>query len=175
MCLPLEILHTFKKYITAKELWESLENRYEGNVQIKKGRTELLKAQFMVFKYMKNESLEEIITRYYHLMTELENNSVTLTETEKSTKLLDSLPPKWDIYTVMIKYHDKFQEWTLDDVIGKLRGYELNMQRKEMSADLVQDPSIYHGKKSNSSLSTNGGVTLSYTGDIEPDNEESVG
>ena len=31
MCLPLEILHTFKKYRTSKELQEALENRYEGN------------------------------------------------------------------------------------------------------------------------------------------------
>ena len=48
------------------------------------------------------------------------------------------------------------------------------MQRKETSADLVKDPSIYQDKKSNSSSSTSGGVTAFYTGDIEPDNEESV-
>ena len=48
MCLPLEILYTFKKYKTSKELWEALENRYEGNIQMKKGRTELLKAQFKI-------------------------------------------------------------------------------------------------------------------------------
>ena len=78
MCLPLEILHTFKKYRTSKELWEALENRYEGNTQMKKGRAELLKAQFIVFKYMKNESLEDIITCYYHLMTELDSNNVKL-------------------------------------------------------------------------------------------------
>ena len=62
MCLPQEILHTFKKYRTSRELWEALESRYEGNVEVRKNRTDLLKKQFVVFKHMKNESLEDIIT-----------------------------------------------------------------------------------------------------------------
>ena len=57
MCLPKDILHTFKKYRTSKELWEALENIYEGNMEVRKIRTGLLKKQFVVFKYMKNESL----------------------------------------------------------------------------------------------------------------------
>ena len=43
MCLPQELLHTFKKYRTSKELWEALENIYEGNVEVRKNRTDLLK------------------------------------------------------------------------------------------------------------------------------------
>ena len=62
----------------------------------------------------------------------------------------------------MIKDHEKFPEQTLDDVISKLRGYDLNMQMKETSADLIQDPSIYHGKRSSAVASTSGGVTAFY-------------
>ena len=76
MCLPQEILHTFKKYRTSRELWEALENIYEGNVEVRQNKTDLLKKQFFVFKHMNNELLEDIITRYYHLMTELDNNNV---------------------------------------------------------------------------------------------------
>ena len=56
MCLPMEILHTFKGYRTSKELWEALERIYQGNAQVRESRTELLKTQFMVFKYMKSEN-----------------------------------------------------------------------------------------------------------------------
>ena len=62
----------------------------------------------------------------------------------------------------MIKDNDKFPDQSLDDVIGKLRGYDLNMQMKETSADLIQDLSIYHGKKSSAAASTSGGVTAFY-------------
>ncbi|XP_076953322.1 uncharacterized protein LOC143627363 [Bidens hawaiensis] len=76
MALPQEILHTFRKYKTARELWEALESRYEGNFGIRNSKIKLLKTQFSVFKYFKNESLDDIITRYYRLMTELDNNSI---------------------------------------------------------------------------------------------------
>ncbi|XP_076935100.1 uncharacterized protein LOC143601614 [Bidens hawaiensis] len=97
MALPQEILHTFRKYISARELWEALENLYEGNVGIRNSKSKLLKTQFSVFKGFKNESLDDIITRYYHLMTELNNYSLKYTEPEIVEKLLDALPPKWDI------------------------------------------------------------------------------
>ena len=103
MALPQEILHTFKKYKTARELWEALENRYDGNVGIRTSKIKLLKTQFSVFKYLKNESLDDIITRYYHLMTELSNYSIKYEETEIVEKLLDALPPKWEMYTVLMR------------------------------------------------------------------------
>ena len=43
MALPQEILHTFKKYKTAREFWEALENRYEGNMGIHTSKIKLLK------------------------------------------------------------------------------------------------------------------------------------
>ncbi|XP_076941946.1 uncharacterized protein LOC143611657 [Bidens hawaiensis] len=102
MALPQEILHTFKKYKSVRALWEALENRYEGNVGIRNSKSKLLKTQFSVFKGFKNESLDDIITRYYHLMTELNNYSLKYTEPEIVEKLLDALPPKWDIYTILM-------------------------------------------------------------------------
>ena len=71
MSLPQDILHTFKRYRTSKELWEALERRFEGNEDVKKNK--VLKKQFAVFRHFKDETLEEIITRFYHLMTELGN------------------------------------------------------------------------------------------------------
>ncbi|XP_076903007.1 uncharacterized protein LOC143557940 [Bidens hawaiensis] len=93
MALPQDILHTFKKYKSARELWEELENHFEGNVGNRNSKTKLLKTQFSVFKHFQNESLDEIITRYYHLMTELINYSIKYTEMEIVEKIIDALPP----------------------------------------------------------------------------------
>ena len=46
---------------------------------------------------------------------------------------------------------------------------------KKTSADLIQDPSIYHGKKSSAIANTSGEVTAFYTGEIESVKEESLG
>ena len=92
MSLPHKILHTFRRLPTAKDLWDALAKRCEGNAQVRKGKAELLKKQFIVFKHLKGESLDELITRYYHLITELDSHGVTYEETEKVDKILDALP-----------------------------------------------------------------------------------
>ena len=172
MCLPMEILHTFKSYRTSKELWEALERRFQGNTQVRESRIELLKTQFMVFKYMKDENLDDLINRFYHLMTELDSNCVTFTDIEKRNKLLNSLPPKWDLYAVMIKENSEYSNWTLEDVIGKLRAYDMGMQQKETNADFVQNPSLYHGKKVSSTVSSTGGVTAFFSGEADSLDEQ---
>ncbi|XP_076937826.1 uncharacterized protein LOC143605691 [Bidens hawaiensis] len=95
MALPQEILHTFKKYKIMRDMWDALENRYKGNIAIRNSKTKLLKTQFSFFKYMKNETLDDIITCYCHLMTELDNLDIKVEETEKVEILLDALSPKW--------------------------------------------------------------------------------
>ncbi|XP_076910270.1 uncharacterized protein LOC143567858 [Bidens hawaiensis] len=99
MALPQEILHTFRKYKSARELWEALENRYEGNVGIRNSKTKLLKTQFSVFKYFNNEPLDDILTRYYHLMTELDNYSIEYTKSEIVEKHLGSSTKIGDVHS----------------------------------------------------------------------------
>ena len=152
MSLPDSIKHTFKKYTTSKEMWDALEKRYEGNPDVKKNKVDLLKKQFAVFKHMKNKSLEDIITRYYHLMSELDNYDIDCySDIEKNDKLLDALPAKWDIYTLMIKGEADYETKELEEVVGKLRAYELSMKKKDTGYDQVQDPGIYNGLTSSSS------------------------
>ncbi|MFS7962280.1 hypothetical protein Hanom_Chr08g00724791 [Helianthus anomalus] len=102
---------------------------------------------------MRNESLEDIITRYCHLMLEMDNYDIdSYTDIEINDKLLDALPAKWDIYTLMIKWEADYNTKELEEVVGKLRVYELNMKKKkETGYDQVQDPGIYNGLPSSSS------------------------
>ncbi|KAJ0723344.1 hypothetical protein HanOQP8_Chr08g0297061 [Helianthus annuus] len=152
MSLPDSIKHTFKKYTNSKDMWDALEKRYAGNADVKKNKIDLLKKQFAVFKYMKHESLEDIITRYYHLMSEMENYEIDCySDVEKNDKLLDALPTKWDIYTLMIKGEADYETKELEEVVGKLRAYELSMKKKDTGYDQVQDPAVYNGLTSSSS------------------------
>ena len=172
MSLPDSIKHTFKKYTTSKDMWDALEKRYEGNADVKKNKVDLLKKQFAVFKYMKNESLEDIITRFYHLMSELDNYDIdSYTEVEINDKLLDALPAKWDIYTLMIKRDADYEEKDLEEVVGMLRAYELNMKKKETGYDQVQDPGVYQGIPSSSS---NNASSDSATAFLSCENEQVI-
>ena len=100
---------------------------------------------------MRNESLEDIITRYYHLMSEMDNYDIDgYSDVEINDKLLDALPTKWDIYTLMIKKEANYETMDLEEVVGQLRAYELSMKKKDTGFDQVQDPRIYKGVPSSS-------------------------
>ncbi|MFS7914107.1 hypothetical protein Hanom_Chr02g00149501 [Helianthus anomalus] len=85
-------------------------------------------------------------------MSKMENYKIDFySDVEKNDKLLDALPTKWDIYTLMIKGEADYETKELEEVVGKLRAYELSMKKKDTGYDQVQDPALYNGLTSSSS------------------------
>ncbi|KAI3725292.1 hypothetical protein L1987_65075 [Smallanthus sonchifolius] len=103
MSLPKEIYHSFKQFKSSQQLWEALEKRCEGSLDVMKSRKDLLKKQFSVFNHFQNESLDDLATRFYHLLSELSSASVVYEAEEINDKFLESLPSKFDVYSVLIK------------------------------------------------------------------------
>ncbi|MFS7983936.1 hypothetical protein Hanom_Chr11g00980581 [Helianthus anomalus] len=104
MAMPQSILHTFRKRNSSKELWDSMIERYEGNAIYKKRRLEKLKTQFVVFKALKNESFDDTVNRFYHLLSELDRSQENIyTEFEKVEKFLNCLSREWNMYTALIR------------------------------------------------------------------------
>ncbi|KAI3712295.1 hypothetical protein L1987_70846 [Smallanthus sonchifolius] len=74
MSFPKEIYHSFKQFKSSQQLWDALQKRCEGSLDVKKSRKELLKKQFLVFKNFQNESLDDLATRLYHLLILIKEN-----------------------------------------------------------------------------------------------------
>ncbi|KAI3821245.1 hypothetical protein L1987_08808 [Smallanthus sonchifolius] len=73
MALTRELFHSFRGYDTSKDLWKALQKRFKGNSDVKKSKIELLRKQYECFRYLENESIDELISRFYHLNTELKS------------------------------------------------------------------------------------------------------
>ena len=78
MAIPSSILHQFKQYKTSKELWDALAQRYVGNTQLKKSRSNLLKREFEAFKFLKGETMTDLIARFSHLLSEMDEYDVVV-------------------------------------------------------------------------------------------------
>ncbi|KAI3813964.1 hypothetical protein L1987_18700 [Smallanthus sonchifolius] len=161
--LPKEIYHSFKQLRTSQQLWEALQKRREGSLDVKKSRKEILKKQFLVFKHFQNESLDDLATRFYHLLSELSSASVVYETEEINDKFLEALPSKFDVYTVLIKENVKYKTMSLEEVLGKIQSHDLNMKKKETNMEHIQDPSMYFAK---SSSKTGAGVAF-FSGDTQ--------
>ncbi|KAI3732741.1 hypothetical protein L1987_63949 [Smallanthus sonchifolius] len=135
MSLPKEIYHSFKQFKSSQQLWEALQKRCEGSLDVKKSRKELLKKQFLVFKHFQNESLDDLATRFYHLLSELSSASVVYETEEINDKFLEALPSKFDVVPLHSGYssHSGFSATTTSSSSGTH-----NMDQKIDPVDLEE-------------------------------------
>ena len=157
MCLPKDVLSCFKNQTTSYDLWEAIAKRFGGNDQLKKSRKDLLKKQFDLFDHMKNESFEDLISRFPQLICELKELGVEYNNVEINEKLLDALPSNWEFRVMLLKKNEELATWELEDLIGKLQAYSMDMKRKATGKVQVQDPSLYSEP---SSKDSSGGIAF---------------
>ncbi|KAI3744682.1 hypothetical protein L1987_57771 [Smallanthus sonchifolius] len=132
MALSTEIAQGFKEYKTAKALWDALVERFEGNLDMRESRKDMLRQKFNMFKYVNGESLESQINRFTHLMNEISGAGIEMTKGEINKKLLNSLPINWNFNITTIKRTKDIYTTSLSELISILRSYEMDDQQRQI-------------------------------------------
>ncbi|KAI3742393.1 hypothetical protein L1987_60073 [Smallanthus sonchifolius] len=175
MALTRELFHSFKGYDNSKDLWKALQKRFEGNSDIKKRKRDLLRKKYECFRYLENESIDELISRFYHLQTELKAFELKYPDEELVENFLDALPPKFKMYTTLLRENPKFYEMTIEEAIGKVQAHDMNLKRKEsLGRPQIQDLSMYYGTSS-TAKSSGSGIALFSGNSHEEDNSNGCG
>ncbi|KAJ0444188.1 putative transcription factor interactor and regulator CCHC(Zn) family [Helianthus annuus] len=99
-----DIYHQFSYYKTTKSLWDALVVRGEGNAASRKTRHDLLKKEFESFRFLDNETLNDMTSRFYHLISEMCSYNVAATHQEMIARFADALPPKWSPFIELLKH-----------------------------------------------------------------------
>ncbi|KAI3801968.1 hypothetical protein L1987_30088 [Smallanthus sonchifolius] len=107
MALSRDLFHSFRGYDNSKDLWKAIQMWFEGNSDVKKSKRELLRKQYECFRYLENKSTDELISRFYHLQTELKSYDLKYPADELVEKFLDALLPKFDMYTTLMRENPK--------------------------------------------------------------------
>ncbi|KAI3725433.1 hypothetical protein L1987_65221 [Smallanthus sonchifolius] len=154
MALSTEIAQGFKKFKTAKSLWDAPVERFEGNSDMGESRKDMLRQKFNMFKYMIRESLESQINRFTHLMTEMNSAGIEMTNNEVNKKLLNSLPLNWNFNITTIKRTKDMYTTPLSELISILRSYEMDDQQRLMMFSSETDHLMSQGNALLSSMSS---------------------
>ncbi|KAD5960642.1 hypothetical protein E3N88_12114 [Mikania micrantha] len=120
-----DIFHQLRQFTSSKYLWDALQQRYEGNDALKNIKSKALRKEFNSFMYVGNESLDDLIARFYHLLSELFNHQVKTTTQEKIQCLADALPPKWESFLMVLKQNEMMANMDINDFIQKLKEQEI--------------------------------------------------
>ncbi|KAJ0877442.1 putative transcription factor interactor and regulator CCHC(Zn) family [Helianthus annuus] len=93
-------------------------------------------------------------SRFYHLLTELNNFGVTTTQAEVVKKFADALPPQWSSFLEILKYNGVLKTTNINDFVQLLENKDQEETLKAKRVPLPQNPEMYCGTSNTSSART---------------------
>src|SRR5262249_20043690 len=88
---------------SAKEIWDNLENTYEGSTRMKDTKISVLCGEFENFKMKANESIYKMHDRFINIVNQLSILDKTYINLEVNSKFLRSLPREWEAKRMTIE------------------------------------------------------------------------
>ncbi|MFS7987905.1 putative transcription factor interactor and regulator CCHC(Zn) family [Helianthus anomalus] len=138
-----DIYHQFSYCKTTKTLWDALVARGEGNAATRKSRHDLLKKEFESFQFLENATLNDMITRFYHLISEMCAYGVVSTQQDMVNRFADALPPKWSSFIELLKHTGTLDTVNIYEFIQKLEHKNDEEIRKAKRAPAPQNTEMY--------------------------------
>jgi len=116
---------------SAKEMWDKLELLYEGTSQVKETKTNILVSEYELFMMKPNENISEMFARFMVIVNGLKALGKEYTDADLVRKILRSLSSICHTKATVIEDSKDLSKISLDELIGSLMTYEINLKRNE--------------------------------------------
>ncbi|XP_074283797.1 uncharacterized protein LOC141608335 [Silene latifolia] len=113
---------------TAKQIWDSLSLAYEGTVQVKKQRIDLLMQQYENFRMHEDEPIKSMSSRFSSITNELSNLGRQFETEDIVRKILRSLTRKWRQKVTAIEECRDLATLTYEALMGSLMAHEITLE-----------------------------------------------
>nr|XP_043611717.1 uncharacterized protein LOC122583368 [Erigeron canadensis] len=128
--VPKNIYHSIKMCSTAKKMWGTLTIMFEGCSTSMESTITTLTRRYERFFSLRNESLIDTHTRFNALVNDLAAVGITKKIEVLKSKVLDSLPPKWNNYISSVKLSFVYHDLDLPGLFGLLHNQECSEAKK---------------------------------------------
>ncbi|MQL86869.1 hypothetical protein Taro_019402 [Colocasia esculenta] len=116
---------------SAKEMWDKLELIYEGTSKLRETKANMLISEYEMFKMKNDETISDMFARFMLIINGLKGLKREYLESDLVRKILQSLPSSWNTKATVIEDSKDLSKIKLDELIGSLMTYEINVKRKE--------------------------------------------
>ncbi|MQM11648.1 hypothetical protein Taro_044557 [Colocasia esculenta] len=135
---------------SAKEMWDKLELIYEGTSQVRESKVSMLVSEYEMFKMNNNETISDMFARFMLIINVLKGLKKEYSESDLVRKILRSLLSSWNTKATIIEDSKDLSTKKLDELIGSLMTYEINVKRKETEEKPKKSIALKASKKNSS-------------------------
>nr|GEX98986.1 ribonuclease H-like domain-containing protein [Tanacetum cinerariifolium] len=121
LAIPDEHLLKFYGIKDGKTLWEDINTRFRGNKESKKMQKTILKEQYENFVASRSEGLDKTYDKFQKHINQLEILGEVISQKDANLKLLRSLPPSWNTYTLIMRNKSDLDRLSMDDLYNNLK------------------------------------------------------
>ncbi|KAD4889104.1 hypothetical protein E3N88_21177 [Mikania micrantha] len=116
---------------TAKSVWDSMKQRYEGNARVKKSMLQKLRRDFEVLEMKTNETIPEYFGRVLMVANQMRSNGEIMTDLKIVEKILRTLTEKYMYVVVSIEESKDIERMSIDELQSTLLVHEQKFKKPE--------------------------------------------
>jgi len=116
---------------TAKAMFASLCENYEGSKKAREAKALMLVHQYELFKMKDDESIEQMYSRFPTLVSGLQILKKSYVTSDHVRKILRSLPARWRPKVTAIEEAKDLNTLSVEDLVSSLKVHEIGLNEHE--------------------------------------------
>ena len=122
------IMETTLNKNTAKEIWDSMKQKYQGSTKVKRAQLQALMREFEILGMKEGESVDEYFVRTLAIVTKMKSHGEKVEQLTIVEKILRSMTAKFDYVVCSIEESNNVTTMTIDELQSSLMVHEQRMR-----------------------------------------------
>ncbi|XP_061993802.1 uncharacterized protein LOC133711715 [Rosa rugosa] len=123
------ILETILQKDTAKQIWDSLKKKYEGNARVKRSQLQALRREFETLEMKIGESVSDYFSRVMSVANRMRTHGEQMQDVTVVEKILRSLTDMFNYIVCSIEESKDIDQLSVDELQSSLLVHEQKLNR----------------------------------------------
>ena len=122
------IMETILNRDTAKDIWDSMKQKYQGSTKVKRAQLQALRREFEVLGMKDGEKVDEYFSRTLSIANKMKTHGERMDQLVIVEKILRSMTRQFDYVVAAIEESNDLNTMTIDELQSSLLVHEQRMQ-----------------------------------------------
>lgn len=136
-------LKTITEKETAKQIWDSMKTRFQGDEKVRNAQLQILRRDFEVLEMKSSESITDYFSRVVLVCNNMSNLGEGMEDAKIVEKILRTLPESWNFVVCSIEVSKDIKRFSVNQLRSELLVHEPKLQKRR-SIDEEQALKVSH-------------------------------